>query len=84
MLYGRRQPPADGPCVLKDRPCNDVFLLKLIPGTNPRVLTACSASNTGAWCRGVRRGGSISSGATSAECAAPENGVSVVVCSQCL
>ena len=86
-LYGRRQPPADGPCVLKDWLCNDVFLLKLIPGTNPRVFD----SLLGLQYRGVVLEAFGAGGLhfirrdLSAEVRRlVENGVSVVVCSQCL
>ena len=37
-LYRRSHSPYTQPCVLKDRICNDVFLLKLIPGTPAAVL----------------------------------------------
>ncbi len=37
QLYRDRRPPYTQPCTLKSEICNDVFLLKLIPGTNPAI-----------------------------------------------
>ncbi len=36
-LLSTRIKAVEGPCDLKDSLCNDVFLLKLIPGTNPKI-----------------------------------------------
>lgn len=44
-LVSERASKCSGPCVLKEKLCNDVFLLKLIPGTNPRIFDSLLAMN---------------------------------------
>jgi len=86
-LFGPRSREAEGEPVLKSDICNSVFLLKLIPGTNPSIFDGLLALNY----RGVvletfgagglhflRRDLASSVGRLIQE------GVPVVVCSQCL
>lgn len=44
-LLSRRVNPHKGDCLLLPQLCNDVFLLKLIPGTNPKIFDSLAALN---------------------------------------
>lgn len=82
---GLRDPFA--PTVLKDRLCNDVFLLKLIPGTNPAVFEMLMQLNyRGIVLETFGAGGMhfLRRNLTSAIKSLSDRGVAVVACSQCL
>ena len=75
------------PTVLKDGFCNDVFLLKLIPGTNPDVFEKLLELNyRGVVLETFGAGGMhfVRRNLTSALKKLSDNGVAVVACSQCL
>ena len=80
--------PTDGPCVqLRDGLCNEVFLLKLIPGTNPRVFDMiCAMGYRGVVIETFGAGGMHFLRRNLLENLArlTGRGVAVVACSQCL
>lgn len=80
--------PAEAPCVqLHDGLCNEVFLLKLIPGTNPRVFDMiCAMGYRGVVIETFGAGGMHFLRRNLLENLArlTERGVAVVACSQCL
>ena len=86
-LQCRRRPPSRGKCTLKDSLCNDVFLLKLIPGTNPRIFDSLMAMNyKGVVLETFGAGGMhfLRRDLSGKIQQLVESGVPVVVCSQCL
>lgn len=86
-LQCRRMPPAEGECVLKSQLCNDVFLLKLIPGTNPRIFDTLADMNyKGVVLETFGAGGMhfLRRDLSSKIQQLVSSGVPVVVCSQCL
>lgn len=86
-LMSPRPPASEKRCELKAELCNDVFLLKVIPGTNPRIFDSLLAMNY----RGVVLETFGAGGlhflrrdlATQIERLVDSN-IPVVVCSQCL
>lgn len=87
LLVNPRVPPSPEPCRLKSELCNDVFLLKLIPGTNPHIFDALKAMNyRGVVLETFGAGGlhfirrDLSTEITDLI----SSGVAVAVCSQCL
>lgn len=48
LEHSRAGEEAAAPFELKNELCTDVFLMKLIPGTRPEILTACWSWGTGA------------------------------------
>ncbi len=86
-VIGGRAPEPTGPLTLCDRLCNDVFLLKLIPGTNPRIFDMLLEMNyRGVVLEAFGAGGLhfIRRDLAAQVKRLVENGVAVVVCSQCL
>lgn len=86
-LYRRSHSPYTQPCVLKDRICNDVFLLKLIPGTNPSIFDMLRKMQyRGVVLEAFGAGGLhfIRRDLSEKLREMVESGISVVVCSQCL
>lgn len=86
-LVTERFPVTGGACVLQDRVCNEVFLLKLIPGTNPDIFDRL----IGMGYRGIvlETFGAGGLHYLRRDLSAPiqrlvERGVPIVVCSQCL
>lgn len=86
-LVTERFQPRGGKCELKSEMCNDVFLLKLIPGTNPRVFDCLQGMNY----RGVvlETFGAGGIHYLHRDLYTPikslvDSGIPVVVCSQCL
>ena len=80
-------PPPEGETALNSRLCNDVFLLKLIPGTNPRIFDALAQlPHRGVILAAFRGGGLhfIRRDLSEKIRALVEKGIAVVVCSQCL
>lgn len=87
QLYRQHHPPYTRPCALKDRLCNDVFLLKLIPGTNPAVFDMLRTMRyRGVVLEAFGAGGLhfIRRDLSEKLRELVDAGVSVVVCSQCL
>ncbi len=77
----------DKPTLLKDNLCNDVFLLKLIPGTNPAIFDMLTKLNyRGVVLETFGAGGMhfVRRNLTEALKVLAERGVAVVACSQCL
>lgn len=75
------------PTVLKDQLCNDVFLLKLIPGTNPAVFEKLAELNyRGIVLETFGAGGMhfVRRNLTSELKKLSDRGIAVVACSQCL
>ena len=75
------------PVTLKDRVCRDVFLLKLIPGINPDILHMLRSMNyRGIVIEAFGAGGMqfVRTNMIEQLKALTDDGVSVVVCSQCL
>ncbi len=86
-LYRKKLPDNDQPCRLKDQICNDVFLLKLIPGTNPKIFDMLLQMDyRGIVLEAFGAGGLhfIRRDLTEKLRRMVDNGVAVVVCSQCL
>lgn len=86
-LLGKRMPDPTGPMELRDQLCNDVFLLKLIPGTNPEIFDALLKMRyRGVVLEAFGAGGLhfIRRDLSAQVKRLVENGVAVVVCSQCL
>lgn len=86
-LCSPRIPKPKKACILRDQLCNDVFLLKLIPGTNPKIFDALGAMNyRGVVLEAFGAGGLhfIRRDLLSKIQKMVENGIAVVVCSQCL
>ena len=86
-LYHSPPPEADEPTLLRDRICNDVFLLKLIPGTDPRIFDSLlDLHYRGVVLEAFGAGGLhfIRRDLSAKIRRLVENGVPVVVCSQCL
>ena len=86
-LVTERFQPRGQTCVLKDDICNDVFLLKLIPGTNPEIFDALLRMHY----RGIvlETFGAGGLHYLRRDLSAPikrlvDSGIPVVVCSQCL
>lgn len=86
-LVTERFPPSGEDCTLEDALCNDVFLLKLIPGTNPAVFDCLREMGY----RGVVLESFGAGGLhyLRRDLSAPikrlvDAGIPVVVCSQCL
>lgn len=86
-LVTERYQPRGEKCELKSELCNDVFLLKIIPGTNPKIFDCLQEMNY----RGVvlETFGAGGLHYLRRDLSAPikrlvESGVPVVVCSQCL
>ena len=80
-------PPPEGETALNSRLCNDVFLLKLIPGTNPRIFDALAQlPYRGVILEAFGAGGLhfIRRDLSEKIRALVEKGIAVVVCSQCL
>ena len=80
-------PPPEGETALNSRLCNDVFLLKLIPGTNPRIFDALAQlPYRGVILEAFGAGGLhfIRRDLSEKIRALVERGIAVVVCSQCL
>ena len=86
-FFGERPKIPEGGCVLKDKLCNDVFLLKLIPGTNPRIFDCLKAMNyRGIVLETFGAGGMhyIRRDLSAHIDQLVQSGVAVAVCSQCL
>lgn len=86
-LIGDRYAASREPCVLKDSLCNDVFLLKLIPGTNPKIFDSLLAMNyRGVVLETFGAGGLhfIRRDLSAQIEYLVQHGVAVAVCSQCL
>ncbi len=86
-VIGKHAPEPKGPFTLCDQLCNDVFLLKLIPGTNPRIFDMLLEMNyRGVVLEAFGAGGLhfIRRDLAAQVKRLVENGVAVVVCSQCL
>lgn len=86
-LIGDRYAACSEACVLKDSLCNDVFLLKLIPGTNPKIFDSLLAMNyRGVVLETFGAGGLhfIRRDLSSQIEYLVSHGVAVAVCSQCL
>lgn len=86
-LINPRVPPCAAPCQLRDSLCNDVFLLKLIPGTNPCIFNALKSMNyKGVVLETFGAGGLhyIRRDLSSEIAELIASGVAVAVCSQCL
>ena len=82
-----KAPPPSGETRLAERICNDVFLLKLIPGTNPAVFDMLAAMPyRGVILEAFGAGGLhfIRRDLSEKIHALVERGIAVVVCSQCL
>lgn len=85
-VYDRRPAPT-GKTELNDRLCNDVFLLKLIPGTNPAIFDMLAKMPyRGIILEAFGAGGLhfIRRDLSEKIRMLVQNGVAVVVCSQCL
>lgn len=85
-VYDHSAPP-EGQTRLNSRLCNDVFLLKLIPGTNPQIFDALAQMPyRGIILEAFGAGGLhfIRRDLSEKIHALVEKGVAVVVCSQCL
>ena len=85
-IYDHSAPP-EGQTRLNSRLCNDVFLLKLIPGTNPQIFDALARMPyRGIILEAFGAGGLhfIRRDLSEKIHALVEKGVAVVVCSQCL
>jgi len=81
------EPDYNAPTVLKDNVCRDVFLLKLIPGTNPEIFDMLSAMHyRGIVIETFGLGGLhfVRRNLLPKLKMLTESGVSVVACSQCL
>lgn len=86
-LLGPRPRSAGGVPVLRQELCNDVFLLKLIPGTNPRIFDSLLAMNyRGVVLETFGAGGLhfLRRDLSAQIERLVKNGIPVVVCSQCL
>lgn len=86
-LLSTRIKAGKGPCVLKDRLCNDVFLLKLIPGTNPKIFDSLlDLHYKGVVLETFGAGGMhfLRRDLSGKIKTLMDNGIPVVVCSQCL
>ncbi|NCC67123.1 MAG: asparaginase [Clostridia bacterium] len=86
-LIGDRYAACREPCVLKDNLCNDVFLLKLIPGTNPKIFDSLLAMHyRGVVLETFGAGGLhfIRRDLSTQIEHLVQSGVAVAVCSQCL
>ena len=86
-LHEEYLPKLSGPCCLKDALCEDVFLLKLIPGTNPNIFDhLISMHIRGVVIEAFGIGGLsyIRRDLSGKIVDLLDQGVSVVVCSQCL
>ena len=80
-------PRYDGPCVLRDRLCEDVFLIKLTPGLNPEIFDMLLRMHyRGVVIEAFGAGGLhfIRRNLIEKLHAAAQAGMAVVVCSQCL
>lgn len=85
-VYDHSSPP-EGQTRLNSRLCNDVFLLKLIPGTNPQIFDALAQMPyRGIILEAFGAGGLhfIRRDLSEKIYALVEKGMAVVVCSQCL
>ncbi len=86
-LVTERFAPKGEKCELKDKLCNDVFLLKLIPGTNPAIFDClCGLNYRGVVLETFGAGGMHY---LRRDLSVPikqlvDSGIPVVVCSQCL
>ncbi len=86
-LVTERFPPSGEACALEDAFCNEVFLLKLIPGTNPEIFEGlCKMGYRGVVLESFGAGGLHY---LRRDLSAPikrlvDGGIPVVVCSQCL
>ena len=86
-LWGRKPEKPTKPCVLKSNICNDVFLLKLIPGTNPDIFdTLLSMHYRGVVIETFGAGGLhfLRRDLSSQIERLVQKNIPVVVCSQCL
>lgn len=86
-LLTNRIPDPLAPVQLRDKLCNDVFLLKLIPGTNPLIFDALlKMQYRGIVLEAFGAGGLhfVRRDLSSKIKRLVENGIAVVVCSQCL
>ena len=86
-LVAERLSPCGKKCELKDAVCNDIFLLKLIPGTNPKIFDCLETMDY----RGIvlETFGAGGLHYQRRDLSAPikqlvDRGIPVVVCSQCL
>lgn len=80
-------PRTEGPCVLREELCRDVFLIKLTPGLDPEIFDMLLAMHyRGVVIEAFGAGGLhfIRRDLIAKLHAAAQAGVSVVVCSQCL
>ena len=80
-------PPADGPCVLRDKLCEQVFLIKLTPGLDPEIFDMLLRMHyRGVVIEAFGAGGLhfIRRNLIEKLHAAAQAGMTVVVCSQCL
>ncbi len=80
-------PPADGPCVLRDKLCQQVFLIKLTPGLDPEIFDMLLRMHyRGVVIEAFGAGGLhfIRRNLIEKLHAAAQAGMTVVVCSQCL
>lgn len=86
-LLSRRRPCKSEPCLLKDRLCNDIFLLRLRPGTNPKIFDSLlELGYRGVVLEGFGAGGMhfVRRDLSPKIKRLVERGVPVVVSSQCL
>ncbi len=86
-LCNTRYPESQDPGALRSDLCNDVFLLKLIPGTNPEIFDALlDLRYRGVVLEAFGAGGLhfIRRDLSEKIRRLVENGIAVVVCSQCL
>lgn len=86
-LLSNRVKPKQGGCILKANLCSDVFLLKLVPGTNPEILNCLK--NMGYCGVVIESFGAGGMPYTRRDISGHikklvDSGISVVVCSQCL
>lgn len=86
-LLSRRVEHCGEPCVLKDSLCNDIFLLRLIPGTNPKIFDSLlELDYRGVVLEGFGAGGMhfVRRDLSPKIESLVRRGIPVVVCSQCL
>lgn len=86
-LLSRRVTHCGEPCVLRDRLCNDIFLLRLIPGTNPKIFDSLlELDYRGVVLEGFGAGGMhfVRRDLSPKIESLVRRGIPVVVCSQCL
>ena len=82
-----QKPDCDAPTILRDNVCKDVFLLKLIPGTNPEIFDMLSAMHyRGIVIEAFGLGGLhfVRRNLLPKLKTLIDSGISIVACSQCL